>query len=559
MSADPSPTPLPDHRSRTANDEAFAATVVEEMYDGEESDSVPGSTAVDERKLMSMPTIGHVGRYALKHQLGTGGLGAVYAALDPLLSRPIAVKMLRVAELGAAQRETLEQQLLAEARAAAGLNHQHIVTVYDAGLAEEGVYIAMERLQGRDLRQLLADGWRPDAVQAARIAKRLADALAYAHGHGVVHCDIKPANVFMTGRTQPKLLDFGIARVTAGRYDAAATPMDISAETSTVPPPELGSPYYVSPEHLRGEQLDARADVYGVGVVLYELVTGRRAFDGDSLESIRQAVLEAPVAPAHTVNPKVDAALSGIVARAMARNPGDRYRSARQLSRALRTWISDETNGLGHKPRASHAGYLWAAGGTVALVLSVAAWMLVPRGGDALAARPVAPASASTQATVDAVSAVVAPAPTPATTAVQATPPATLAAAPVDAAAQPPAPSATTTTTSMTTTTAAATSPRATPRPKTAANSTPAPVPAPLPVTAPAAPPAMGTVTIAVSPWGQVEVDGKPAGTTPPLARLQLPVGTHQIVVRNDDFPAYSTSVTVTEDKPVVLRHRFGS
>jgi hypothetical protein len=297
-------------------------------------------------------------------------------------------------------------------RAAAGLNHQHIVTVYDAGLAEEGVYIAMERLQGRDLRQLLADGWRPDPVQAARIAKRLADALAYAHGHGVVHCDIKPANVFMTGRTQPKLLDFGIARVTAGRYDAAASPLDISAETSTVPPPELGSPYYVSPEHLRGEPLDARADVYGVGVVLYELITGRRAFDGDSLESIRHAVLEAPVAPAHTVNPKVDAALSGIAARAMARNPGDRYRSARQLSRALRTWISDETNGLGHKPRGSHAGYLWAAGGTVALVLSVAAWMLMPRGGDALAARP-APPPASTQATVDAVSAVVAPAPTP--------------------------------------------------------------------------------------------------------------------------------------------------
>jgi len=541
---------MPDHRSRTANDEAFAATVVEEMYDGEESDSVPGSTAVDERKLMSMPTIGHVGRYALKHQMGSGGLGAVYAALDPLLSRPIAVKMLRVAELGAAQRESLEQQLLAEARAAAGLNHQHIVTVYDAGLAEEGVYIAMERLQGRDLRQLLADGWRPDPVQAARIAKRLADALAYAHGHGVVHCDIKPANVFMTGRTQPKLLDFGIARVTAGRYDAAASPLDISAETSTVPPPELGSPYYVSPEHLRGEPLDARADVYGVGVVLYELITGRRAFDGDSLESIRHAVLEAPVAPAHTVNPKVDAALSGIAARAMARNPGDRYRSARQLSRALRTWISDETNGLGHKPRGSHAGYLWAAGGTVALVLSVAAWMLMPRGVDALAVRP-APPPASTQATVDAVSAVVAPAPTP-TSVIAAPSPALLPALP--RAAEPP---------SRPTVAAVAVNPppRAAPRPRTAAKETslPAPAPSTLPVTAPAAPPAVGTVTIAVSPWGQVEVDGKPAGTTPPLARLQLPVGTHQIVVRNDDFPAYSTSITVTEDKPVVLRHRFGS
>lgn len=537
MSLDPSVNPVPGRASRAPEDDAFAATVVEDMFDGDEPESVPGSAPVDERRLLTMPTIGHVGRYALKHQLGSGGLGAVYAALDPLLSRPIAVKMLRVAELGAEQRQSLEQALLAEARAAAGLNHPNIVTVYDAGLAEEGVYIAMERLQGRDLRQLLADGWRPDAVQAARIAKRLADALAYAHGHGVVHCDVKPANIFMTGRTQPKVLDFGIARVTAGRYDAAATQVDISAETSTVPPPELGSPYYVSPEHLRGELLDARADVYGVGVVLYELLTGRRAFDGDTLDAIRHAVLEAPVAPAHTVNPKVDAALSGIVARAMARSPGDRYRSARQLSRALRTWISEETNGLGHKvAKHSRMGYVWAAGATVALVLSAAAWLMIPRDVALSAQAVAAPAEPATA------QAALAAAP----------PPVALAPAPAVALPAPP-------TASLKPVTTAAPAP--VPRPARAkervARETP-PAPA---VTAPvaAAAPVMGSVQIAVSPWGQVEVDGKPAGTTPPLSRLTLPVGTHQIVVRNDDFPAYSTSITVTEEKPVTLRHRFGS
>jgi len=530
MSSDP-PHSLPGRA--TAEDDAFAATVVEDMFDGDEPESLPGSTPVDERRLLTMPTIGHVGRYALKHQLGAGGLGAVYAALDPLLSRPIAVKMLRVGELGIEQRESLEQQLLAEARAAAGLNHPNIVTVFDAGLAEEGVYIAMERLQGRDLRQLLADGWRPDAVQAARIAKRLADALSYAHGHGVVHCDIKPANIFMTGRTQPKLLDFGIARVTAGRYDAAATPVDISAVTSTVPPPELGSPYYVSPEHLRGEALDARADVYGVGVVLYELLTGQRAFDGQGLDAIRHAVLEAPVAPAHTVNPKVDAALSGIVARALARTPGDRYRSARQLSRALRTWISEETNGLGHKvSRHSRMGYVWAAGATVALVLSVAAWLMIPRGDGASAQAAAAPAPATAQAAVPAAAA---PEPAPAVVA--------------------PAPEAKPVVTAATPVPAA--KPAAKPvRAKERAPREVAPPAAPAPV---AAAPVLGTVQIAVSPWGQVEVDGKPAGTTPPLSRLTLPVGTHQIVVRNDDFPAYSTSITVSEEKPVTLRHRFGS
>jgi tRNA A-37 threonylcarbamoyl transferase component Bud32 len=538
MSSVPPAHSTPGRASAAAEDDAFAATVVEDMFDGDEPESVPGSTPVDERRLLTMPTIGHVGRYALKHQLGAGGLGAVYAALDPLLSRPIAVKMLRVDDLGVEQREGLEQQLLAEARAAAGLNHPNIVTVYDAGLAEEGVYIAMERLQGRDLRQLLADGWRPDAVQAARIAKRLADALSYAHGHGVVHCDIKPANIFMTGRTQPKLLDFGIARVTAGRFDAAATSVDISAETSTVPPPELGSPYYVSPEHLRGEALDARADVYGVGVVLYELLTGQRAFDGGGLDAIRHAVLEAPVAPAHTVNPKVDAALSGIVARAMARAPGDRYRSARQLSRALRTWISEETNGLGHKvSRHSRMGYVWAAGATVALVLSAAAWLMIPRddgGASAQAAAVPAAAPATAQAAT----------PAPAPTVPE---PIAVAAAPV---APPPE--------AKPAVKAASPAPATRPvRAKERAPRDPAPQVAPAPAVAAA--PVLGTVQIAVSPWGQVEVDGKPAGTTPPLSRLTLPVGTHQIVVRNDDFPAYSTSITVTEEKPVTLRHRFGS
>jgi serine/threonine-protein kinase len=519
----------PASNPRPQADDAFAATVVEDMYDADDRDSLPGATTLDERKLQALPTIAHVGRYALKHQLGSGGLGAVYAALDPLLSRPIAVKMLRVAELGATQREALEQKLLAEARAAAGLNHPHIVTVFDAGLADEGVYIAMERLQGSDLRQLLADGWRPDAVQAARIAKRLADALAYAHGNGVVHCDIKPANIFMTGRTQPKVLDFGIARVTAARYDAAAPAADISAENSTVPPPELGSPYYVSPEHLQGEPLDARADVYGVGVVLYELLTGRRAFAGDSLDAIRSAVLEEPLAPAHTVNAKVDAALSGIVARAMARKPGDRYRSARQLSRALRNWISEETNGLAHaRPSRARAPWVWAAGATAVLVLGVSAWLFVAVRSNEVA---VAPAPAAVP-----IAAVVAP---PATAPVE---PVAIAQAPAAGPVVAPP----------------AAKPRgdaSRARDKSAARDV-APVVA-APVEAP--PPAQGTVQLAVSPWGNVEVDGKPAGTTPPLARLTLPVGTHQIVVRNDDFPAHTVSITVSEDRPVMLRHRFGS
>jgi eukaryotic-like serine/threonine-protein kinase len=540
------PGPLSDATSTTqtaaadaGNDASFAATVVEDLFaEGEESDSLPAVDSSDDA-LQLLPTLSHVGRYLLKHQLGSGGLGTVYAALDPLLSRQVAVKMLHVAELDSAERSVLESQLLAEARAAAGLAHPNIVTMYDAGLAPEGVYIAMERLQGKDVRQLLADGWRPDAVQAARIAKRLADALAYAHGKGVVHCDIKPANIFMVGRTQPKVLDFGIARVTRRRGRGSdGDAVDIDTGSLGAAPAELGSPYYVSPEQLRGEELDARADVYGVGVVMYEMLTGQRAFAGNSLDEIRSAVQASEVAPAHVVNPKVDRALSDIVARAMARKPGERFRSARQLSRALRTWISEETNGLVHQPQTKPwrgwGGWVWAGGGALAVGFIALVWMLAPHqqaAPDAVVA--VAPKAAPLAT---------APAPVAVTP-----PPAVEAPVVVSEAAAPAAPAS------------APVKPRAEParvvaKTKAAAKDK-APVVAAEPT--PAAPPAPGVLQLAVTPWGQVEVDGRPMGTTPPLTRLTLPAGSHQIVVRNSDSPAFTTSITVSEDKPVTLRHRF--
>ena len=534
------------------NDANFAATVVEELFvEAEEGDSLPPVDA-GEDTLQTLPTLSQVGRYELKHQLGTGGLGTVYAAIDPLLSRSIAVKMLHVAELGPDERCTLESRLLAEARAAAGLAHANIVTVYDAGLAAEGVYIAMERLQGKDVRHLLADGWRPDTVQAARIAKRLADALAYAHGKGVVHCDIKPANVFMVGRTQPKVLDFGIARVTRQRAARPGAPIvDIDTASFGAAPAELGSPYYVSPEQLRGEELDARADVYGVGIVLYEMLTGQRAFAGDSLDAIRGAVLAGAVTPVHELNPKVDQALSDLVARAMARRAGDRFRSARQLSRALRTWISEETNGLAHRDeRRALSGWTYAAGATLTLALGASAWLLLQSHEDAApppAVMAVAAALASVAAPAPAtapVVAAVAPVEAPVAASVEAAVP---AAAEAPAAAAAPA------------VLLAAGKPRD-PMPRVvrkdkAAPTKTAPVPtASAPVTANASP---GIVQLAVVPWGQVEVNGRAMGTTPPLSRLSLPAGQHQIVVRNGDFPAYTASVTVSDEKPVTLRHRF--
>lgn len=281
----------------------------------------------------SLPTIGHIARYALKYTLGEGGLGTVYAAHDPLLSRSVAIKTLRV-DTSMTDPERFNALFLNEARAAGGLSHPQIVTVYDAGTSEQGPYIAMELLRGKDLRHLLAQGWRPTPSQAALIVRRVADALSYAHHKGVIHRDIKPANIFMTGRTQPRVLDFGIARI---RQAESLTQRDDPQSRFH----ELvgGSPYYMSPEQVRRLPVDRRVDVYALGVVLYELLTGQRPFAGNSLEEIAEAVLRQPVPLAHEINPEVPRALSEIVAQAMHRERDQRIRSARRLSQVLRDWV----------------------------------------------------------------------------------------------------------------------------------------------------------------------------------------------------------------------------
>jgi serine/threonine-protein kinase len=506
-------------------DADFMPTVAEELGADDSTQSLSAGAPTELQALEALTTIGQVGRYALKYRLGQGGLGTVHAALDPLLSRPIAVKTLHLEGADAAQREALEALLLNEARAAAGLKHPNIVTVYDAGLSEHGVYITMERLQGRDLRQALAEGWRPEPLQAAQIVRRVADALAYAHSRGVVHCDIKPANIFMVSRTQPTVLDFGIARV-AQRGDVAGKPTDHLA---------AGSPLYMAPEQLRGEALDARCDVYSLGVVLHELLTGRRAFDGSSLDAIQHAVLNAEVPPAHLLNPAVPAALSAIAQRAMQRVPDDRYRSARQLARALRVVLGDAAAAepSGWRRRGLLAAAL--AGGL--LLVGALVWRSTQRpapgllAGAASTAAPAAstPALPADPASASALAAEAAPpdaaASLPANEATQ------LAAAPAASAAAPP--------------------PRAK---RVAREARPQPAAA-----AVEAPPPQGLVHIAVSPWGTVEVDGRAVGTAPPLNQLSLPEGSHRIVLRNEDFAPHSTTVTVTRDQPVTIKHRFGS
>jgi hypothetical protein len=533
-----------------------------------------------------MPTIGHIGRYALKYRIGSGGLGTVYAAYDPLLSRLIAIKTLNL-ELSADERESFNRLFLDEARAAGGLSHPHIVTVFDAGVSDNSAYIAMEMLKGRDLRQLRQEGWRPTAAQAALIVRRVADALAYAHSKGVVHRDIKPANIFMVGRTQPRVLDFGIARV-AHRHEMSAGD-EVAA----------GSPYYMAPEQARHQAVDRRADVFSLGVVLYELLTDCKPFDGAGLPEITRAVLTHEPPLASEVDRKVPRALAEIAARAMLKDPEQRYRSARAFSRDLRHWLEDNAanpsmadSAAGVLPesrrswlKASLAALVIGAVGVIAL-LAARQWVgRVPAatnpGVEATASAPAAAAAGATAAAPGDT-----PTPAPASpTVVSAGVPAARSAASATATSASPASSppalaaaaqiANTSPVAVPAQTAvapkAAARPAARPAPtrsavapKSSAAARPAgevrePEVKPASAPAPAVAKPNGTLKIAISPWGQVEVDGVAAGTAPPLNEMTLPEGRHQIVIRNGDFPPLRTTITVTPGQPVTIKHKFGS
>jgi serine/threonine-protein kinase len=501
------------------------------LLDSEPAASEPAPELPPEQR----PTLAHIGRYALKGPLGEGGLGQVHEAWDPMLSRLVAVKTLQF-KTDPRERVALDRLFLNEARAVASLNHPHIVTIFDAGLSEHGVYIAMERLRGQDLRQALTAGWKPTPAQAALLVRRVADALAYAHARGVVHCDIKPANIFLDKRAKPKVLDFGIARVAHGRSNA---PLDGCV---------LGSPHYLAPEQLQGGEVDARTDIHALGVVFYELLAGRRAFAGDSVEQISTAILTLHPAPAHEVRPDVPKALSAIAAKAMAREPGERHPSALALARDLRRWLdAQEAAGpqaaAARERRPSSAtsrrrALLWA-GSALAGVALLATAVGVARRAAAPTPLPDDPTPASS--------------PSPAMA-----PLATAPADPVASSGDPPAASAA----------PAAIAPAppaapASPRPRATAPAKSGPEAATAKAstssTAAASPAAAatGTLQLAISPWGEVEIDGRAVGLAPPLNRLTLSAGAHQVVVRNADFPPFTTTVQLEADGVAVVRHRF--
>ena len=256
------------------------------------------------------------GRYLVESELGRGAMGVVYRALDPVLDRTVAVKTIALSA-DPEERERSEARFYQEAKAAGGLNHPAIITIHDVGREGGMVWMAMELLDGTELRDLLASE-RVSVARALDIVAQVADALAYAHERGVVHRDIKPANIMLLRGGQVKLMDFGIARLWIS---------DVKTQTGML----LGSPKYMSPEQAVGDPIDQRSDIFSLGVVLYEMLAGRPAFIGRDVTQLLYNVATSTPPAASTLNKAVPEMLDLVIAKALAKDPAARYRDAREM------------------------------------------------------------------------------------------------------------------------------------------------------------------------------------------------------------------------------------
>ncbi|MGW7572682.1 protein kinase domain-containing protein [Streptomyces sp. NPDC054765] len=301
------------------------------------------------------------GRYRLTRRLGRGGMAEVFAAEDVRLGRTVAVKLLR-ADL--AEDPVSKARFTREAQSVAGLNHHAVVAVYDSGEDLVGgntvPYIVMELVEGHTIRDLLLNADAPPPDQALIIVSGVLEALAYSHQHGIVHRDIKPANVIITNSGAVKVMDFGIARALHG-----------AASTMTQTGMVMGTPQYLSPEQALGKTVDTRSDLYATGCLLYELLTLRPPFTGETpLSVVYQHVQDMPVTPSEVAN--VPPELDGLVMRSLAKDPDDRFQSAEEMRGLVQYSLQMLHEQGGHTgtwntgPVALHEGGLGPSMGTAA-------------------------------------------------------------------------------------------------------------------------------------------------------------------------------------------------
>lgn len=267
--------------------------------------------------------ISQVGRYKVLSELGQGAMGVVYKARDPLIDRIVAIKTINLG-LTLDEKEEYEGRFYQEAKAAGRLSHPNIVTIYDVGKNDEIAYIAMEFLEGRELRDIMNDEGLLPTHQVLDIVAQVAQGLAYAHENDIVHRDVKPSNIMVIRDGHVKITDFGIARMASS---------SVRTQTGMV----LGSPKYMSPEQVMGKLIDQRSDIFSLGVMLYEMLTGLAPFTGDNVNAIMYQTLNTVPPPPSTLNPAVPEMVNFIVAKALTKGLEERYQNAKDFADDLRS------------------------------------------------------------------------------------------------------------------------------------------------------------------------------------------------------------------------------
>jgi serine/threonine protein kinase len=267
-----------------------------------------------------------IGRYKVIAELGRGAMGVVYKAEDPNLDRTVALKTISL-EKDAEGRAEYRKRFMLEAKAAGKLTHANIVTTYDFGEVDGMAYLAMELLEGTDLRKRVQQGPIPP-LEAVEIGWQIAEGLAYAHHRGIVHRDIKPANIMLPERGPAKIMDFGLARMRLA---------DHKTSTGIV----LGTPRYMSPEQISGQPVDHRSDIFSLGIVLWEMLTGRRLFSGTEMAQVSHSITYDEHEPPTRVNADLPAMLDFIVARALKKDPAVRYQDADEMAGDLQTCLAE--------------------------------------------------------------------------------------------------------------------------------------------------------------------------------------------------------------------------
>ena len=267
-----------------------------------------------------MPSIG---RYQILEELGRGAMGVVFRALDPAIGRPVAIKTIRLAGFtDPGERERMRERLFREAQSAGILSHPGIVVVYDVGEQDDITYIAMEFVNGPTVEQVLSSGEPPAPETALNVLHQTAAALDYAHKKGIVHRDIKPANIMLADDGTVKITDFGVAKIAASQQ---------LTQAGTV----LGTPNYMSPEQIQGQEVDGRADQFALAVAAYEMLTGEKPFAGEQLTTVLYKIVSEEPAPPQRLNPTLGWPVSMVLSRALSKAPAKRYKTCTEFVNAL--------------------------------------------------------------------------------------------------------------------------------------------------------------------------------------------------------------------------------